>query len=342
MIIRSRAPLRLGLAGGGTDVQTFSDKYGGAVLNVTINLYAHCTIIPTNDGIIEFIANDIPKKFVTDSVDYIEPVNELILHKGVYNEIKNKFCPERQLSFRMVTSCDAPPGSGLGSSSTVVVAIIKAYVEWLNLPLSDYDIASLAYKIERLDLNLAGGAQDQYAATFGGLNYIEFYSGNKIIVNPLKIKPWIKNELEEMLILFFTGQSRDSAKIIKEQIDSTEKNPNAIQKMLEVKQNASKMKEAVLKGDIAKIINLLNEGWRAKKATSAAITNDRLNKIYDFVIANGGLAAKISGAGGGGFMMILCDPAKKYALSKKLNDMEGTVLFGSFSDDGVQSWTINY
>lgn len=341
MIIRSKAPLRLGLGGGGTDVSPYCDEFGGVVLNATIDMYAYCTIEPTNDNRVTFSATDLNEYFETESTSYINIDDKLKLHKGVYNKIVNEYCNGRSLSFKMTTYSDAPAGSGLGSSSTMVVAIIKAYMEWLNLPLGDYDIAQLAYNIERLDLGLSGGKQDQYAATFGGFNFIEFIEKDRVIVNPLRIKNWIKNELENSLILYYTGTSRESAKIIDEQIKNTcEKNITSVEAMHELKKSAYVMKECILKGDFDGFANCLNEGWKAKKRMTSSITNDHIDKMYEFVMNNGGKAAKISGAGGGGFMMIICDPVKRYQLIKALNDKNCEVIIPSFTDKGTQAWTL--
>jgi D-glycero-alpha-D-manno-heptose-7-phosphate kinase len=173
MIFRSRAPLRLGLAGGGTDVSPYSDLYGGAVLNATISMYAYATIEPRDDGKIVFNSIDRSKRLEFESKEFLEIDGNLDLLKGVYNRIVKDFA-KKPLSFELTTYVDAPPGSGLGSSSTLVVAIIGAFAEWLNLPLGEYDIAHLAYEIERKDLGMAGGKQDQYAATFGGFNFIRY------------------------------------------------------------------------------------------------------------------------------------------------------------------------
>ena len=195
MIIRSKAPLRIGLAGGGTDVSPYCDLYGGAILNASISLYATAVIEPTNDGKIIFQSMD---KEVIESFDeaLVLPVTgKLELMAGIYNRVVNDFTG-KPLSFRLTTFVDVPPGSGLGTSSTLVVAVLGAFVEWLKLPLGEYDIAHLAYSIEREDLKQAGGRQDQYAATFGGVNYMEFSAGDKVIVNPLRIKQHYLNELE--------------------------------------------------------------------------------------------------------------------------------------------------
>ena len=207
MIIRSKAPLRLGLAGGGTDVSPFADLYGGSILNATINLYAHATIIPNDNNTIELIALDQDKRQSHDSSLNLELDGQLDLLKGVYNRIAKDYL-DKPLSFTLQTHVDAPPGSGLGSSSTLVVAIIGAFAHWLKLPLGEYDVAHLAYEIERIELGLAGGRQDQYAATFGGFNFMEFYKDDKVIVNPLRVKTKYVNELQHNMVLFYTGTSR--------------------------------------------------------------------------------------------------------------------------------------
>lgn len=341
MIIRSKAPLRLGFGGGGTDVSPYCDEFGGVVLNATIDMYAYCTIEPTEDGIIKLYAADREEYFESSSTEYLPIDDVLSLHKGVYNRVVKDYYNGRPLSFQMTTYSDAPAGSGLGSSSTMVVAILKAFSEWLNLPLGEYDMASLAYEIERKDLGLSGGKQDQYAATFGGFNFIEFLEKDRVLVNPLRIKNWIKNELESSLILFYTGTSRDSAKIINEQIKNTlNKDLDSIEGMHELKASAFIMKECVLKGDFNGFAECLKKGWESKKKTASVISNPDIDDVYNYVINNGGKAAKISGAGGGGFMMIICDPKKRFELAKALKEKDGLVIMTSFTDRGTQAWTL--
>lgn len=341
MIIRSKAPLRLGLAGGGTDVSPYCDEFGGAVLNATINMYAFCIIEPTNNNKIVFNAPDINEMFECESKSTIEINDHLILHKGIYNRIVKDYNNDKPLSFQMTTYSDAPAGSGLGSSSTMVVAIIKAYMEWLNLPLGDYDMAYLAYKIEREDLNLTGGKQDQFAATFGGFNFMEFYDKNRVIVNPLRIKNWIKNEVENSLILYYTGTSRESSKIIDEQIKNTKsKVKKSLEGMHELKLSATEMKNALLKGDFEEFAICLKKGWESKKKMSSSISNPSIDEMYNYIMDNGGKAAKVSGAGGGGFMMVICDPKDRYTLIEKLKRSDGKVIIVQFTEKGAQSWTI--
>lgn len=343
MIYRSKAPLRLGLAGGGTDVSPYCDMYGGYVLNVTIDMYAYCTIIPTDNGKIIFRATDRNEVFETDAKSCLEIDDLLPLHKGIYNRVAKDFNNGKPLSFEMITYSDAPAGSGLGSSSTMVVAILKCFMEWLNLPLGEYDMANLAYQIEREELKLIGGKQDQYAATFGGFNFIEFYDKNRVIVNPLRIKNWIKNEIENSLVLYYTGTSRDSGKIIESQIKSTtgkSTESKGMDGLHQLKEQAVEMKEAMLKGDFEGIVSALHSGWEAKKKTCSIITNSKIDEMYEYVMKNGGKAAKISGAGGGGFMMIFCDPIKRFELVEALKKTEGTVMLTSFTEKGCQAWTI--
>ena len=220
MIIRSKAPLRLGLAGGGSDVSPYSDIYGGIILNATINLYAYCTIEETenNEITIESFDGDCFESYPLTRELVIDGKASLL--KGAYNRVMRDYnLPLR--ACKITTYNDAPAGSGLGTSSTMVVSILKAFVEWYSLPLGDYEIARLAYEIERKDLQLSGGKQDQYAAAFGGFNYMEFLKNDMVIVNPLKVKRWIIDELEASIVLYFTGRSRSSAAIIDEQKKNT-------------------------------------------------------------------------------------------------------------------------
>jgi D-glycero-alpha-D-manno-heptose-7-phosphate kinase len=341
MIIRSKAPLRLGFAGGGTDIADYYNVYGGNVLNATIAMYAYCIIEPRDNGKISFTAADLQQKEEYDSISVIPTNNILQLHSGVYNRIIADFNGNKPLSFEMTTYSDTPAGSGLGSSSTMVVAIIKAYVEWLNLPLGEYDIAALAYKIERIDIGLAGGKQDQYTATFGGFNFMEFYENEKVIVNPLRLKRWIRNELEASMVLYYTGVSRESANIIKEQIEHTKRGDSKnIEGMHELKKQSVLMKEALLKGDFKDFSNCLLNAWLAKKSAASSISNSFLEEIYQYAFDNGAESAKISGAGGGGFMMIFCNPCKRMGLIRALKERNGVVVTPSFTEIGTQAWTI--
>ena len=338
-IIRSKAPLRLGLAGGGTDVSPFSDIHGGSVLNATIDMYAYCTIETTDNDQVVFYAADRDEYEEYQAKEALEVDKGLILHKAVYNRMVKQFNQGQPLSFRMTTYSDAIAGSGLGSSSTLVVAMIKAYSEWLNIPLGEYDIAQLAYQIERVDAQLSGGKQDQYAATFGGFNFIEFLAGDRVIVNPLRIKQWIINELENSFVLYYTGSSRESANIIDEQIKNTkQKNEKSISAMLELKADSMIMKESLLKGDFLMFSKFLAKSWEAKKKMASSITNPQIDATYNLALEAGAYGGKVSGAGGGGFMMLMVNPANRIRLVETLRKQDGMVMNFHFTKYGTQAW----
>ncbi|MBO6169587.1 MAG: dehydrogenase [Bacteroidales bacterium] len=340
MIIRSKAPLRLGLAGGGSDVSPYSDMYGGLVLNATINLYAYCTIEETLDGLISIHSYDSACEQVFPVAAELPVDGHADLIKGVYNRVVRDFCLSPR-SFRITTYNDAPAGSGLGTSSTMVVCILKAFVEWFSLPMGDYEIARLAYEIERKDLGLSGGKQDQYAAAFGGFNFIEFLPDDRVIVNPLKVKRWITDELEASLLLYFTGKSRSSARIIDEQRKNTSSGQaEAIQAMHKIKQSAIDMKAAVLKGDMHEFAAILGSSWENKKKMASGITNENIQRAFDVAEAAGAKAGKVSGAGGGGFIIFFVDPVDKKRVEEALKTLDGFVLPFLFTDGGAHGWKI--
>jgi D-glycero-alpha-D-manno-heptose-7-phosphate kinase len=342
MIYRSKAPLRLGLGGGGSDVSPYSDMYGGAVLNATIDKYAWCTIEETSSGTIVINAADLSLKKQYPSALSLPIDGTLDLQKGVYNRIVRDFGIKKPLSFRLTSFCDVPPGSGLGSSSTMVVAIIRAFTEWLNLPLGDYDMAWLAYQVERVDLGFRGGKQDQYAATFGGFNFIEFYKEERVIVNPLRIKRWIVDELEVSMVLYYTGASRSSDKIIREQQDNTSKGrKQQVEATHRIKENSYVMKNFLLKGDIVQFARALDTDWQNKKKMASSITNRNIEKVYEAAMKAGAYGGKVSGAGGGGFMFFSVDPARRHNLINALGRFSGSVLNFHFSENGCQGWRIS-
>ncbi len=338
MIVRSRAPLRLGLAGGGTDVAPYSDLYGGYVLNATISMYAYATLIPRSDGKIVFRLIDRGLERTFDSVGKLEVDDTFTIVEGVYNRIVEEFSKE-PLSFELVTYVDAPPGSGLGGSSTLVVAVVGAFSEWLGLPLGEYDMAKLAYEIERIDLGMKGGKQDQYAATFGGFNFMEFYGDDKVIVNPLRIKQDYINEMQFNLLLFYTGTSRLSSLIIERQVKNVEGgHVTSVEAMHRLKEQAVKMKEAILMGNLDAIGEILAFGWKYKKQMAEGITNPVIDEIYSEAIGAGAMGGKLSGAGGGGFMMLYCPGVTRYAVIDALKRFGGEFRRYSFTSEGLVTW----
>jgi D-glycero-alpha-D-manno-heptose-7-phosphate kinase len=345
MIVRSRAPLRLGLAGGGTDLPAFSDRYGGSVLNATVNYYAHCTIKSNTENKIIFSATDLK---ILDDINIEDEINLkglLPLHRATYKKFIEKFELKPE-SVTVSSFSDVPPGSGLGSSSTLVVAIIKAFSEWFEIPLGDYDIAKLAYEIERIDLNLSGGKQDQYAASFGGFNFMEFQNDGNVIINPLQIKNEIIDELSEHIILYYSGMSRSAAEIsdgiIEEQNKNVDEKLNhSLEAMKITKQISYDMKDALIKGDILEMGKLMNYSWEQKKLTAKNVSNSELDKIFKLAIANKAISCKLSGAGGGGFSIFLVDPLNRHDFISFLQSFsKGFILNVNFSLIGCKSWRV--
>ena len=338
MIYRSKAPLRIGLAGGGTDVSPYSDQFGGAILNATVSLFAYANIEPLEDNKIIVQALDRKEKQQFDWAPTLPLDGTLDLLKGVYNRIyKDYNMPST--GFRLSTFVDAPAGSGLGTSSTLVVAIIGAFAEWLKLPLGDYDIAHYAYQIERQDLKLTGGKQDQYAAMFGGVNFMEFYEDDKVIVNPLRIRPEYLHELENNLVLYFTSTSRESAFIIDEQVKNVNtKNEKSIEAMHQLKQQARMMKEALLKGKLNEFGEILDFGFQQKRRMAQNISNSKIEEIYEAAKNAGATGGKISGAGGGGFMIFYCPGNAHHAVVEELKKFGGEIKNYTFTKYGLTTW----
>jgi D-glycero-alpha-D-manno-heptose-7-phosphate kinase len=338
---RARAPLRLGIAGGGTDLSPYSDTFGGAVLNCTIDRYAYAFIEPHAGGGLAFHAKDLSRSEAFDTPDQVYR-SQLALHRGVYLRMIRDYNAGRHLPLSITTSVDAPMGSGLGSSSALVIAMVEAFRDLLEVPLGQYEVAHLAFEIERIDLQLAGGKQDQYASSFGGMNFIEFLGDDRVIVNPLRVPEWIWNELESSMVIAFTGQSRASATIIEHQrsamlaTDST----RAIDALHQLKADAIEMKSLLLRGDIPGMGRILAKSWAAKKATSAAVSNARIDQLYDLAVAHGAMAGKVSGAGGGGFMMFIVPPELRLDVVDALNNAGARASPVKFVQKGCETWRI--
>jgi D-glycero-alpha-D-manno-heptose-7-phosphate kinase len=343
MLIRSRAPLRLGLAGGGTDVSPYCDEFGGAILNAIIDYYAYAALEPLATDSIEFESADLHESASYPAQAVLPNDGRLDLFKAVYNHVVRNFNGGKPLSLRVSTRVDVPAGSGLGSSSTLVVAMLAAYMEWLSLPLGDYDLAHTAYVIEREEAGLQGGSQDQYAATFGGFNFMEFGRNGRVLVNPLRVKDWVVSELEASLLLFYTGKSRISAEIIEEQSRNVrDKNSLALEAMHAIKEEAFRMKECLLRGDFKLLHDVMRSSWEAKKRMASQITNEQIERLYACALMAGAHCARISGAGGGGFMIFLTDPIHKDKVAAALRaNHNGGMAYGChFTAGGVQAWRV--
>lgn len=334
MIIRSKAPLRISFAGGGTDVPPYPEERGGAVLNATIDKYAYASLIPRKNGEIEVhsLDYDIVAKYHTD--DRLLYDGELDLVKAVIRALGTKE------GFRLFMHTDAPPGSGLGTSSTVVANLIGLFQRWLRKPMVHYEIAQLAYQIERVELAIKGGLQDQYAATFGGFNFIEFI-GSTVVVNPLRIPRSVINELEYRLLLCYTGKTRLSANIVGRQIDSYKKKKKDVVAALDAtKELAFEMKNALLRGQIESFGELLHQGWEMKKRFDSAITTSKIDEMYEEARKIGALGGKVLGAGGGGYLLLFCEFDKKHLIAERLEQIGGQVVEFTFEHHGLQSWEV--
>lgn len=311
------------------------------MLNATIDRYAYAVIKTLDLPEIRFVATDQQTECIEVTHEPLVLNGKLDLHKAVYNHMMQHFNHGRPIALELSTFCDAPAGSGLGSSSTLVVAMIKAFVELLNLPLDDYAIAHLAFNIERVDCSLQGGRQDQYSAAFGGFNFMEFYANDRVVINSLRIKHWIVCELEASLVLYFTGVSRESARIIADQSKNVRSGAvDALDAMHGIKREALVMKECLLRGDFDGVVESMREGWESKKRSAKTVSNLQIDEVYTAACKSGALAGKVSGAGGGGFMCFFVPTEKRMDVIRTLSSFGGQVSNCHFTKNGTQAWRI--
>jgi len=336
--VRARAPLRLGFAGGGTDLSPFCDEHGGLVMNATVSLYAYAHLTTNHKGQLIFDAAEQGQRFECAASTSVPLDPGTLLHCGVYNRMIRQFNNGVPLPLNIRTTVDVPSGSGMGGSSALVVALVEAFRHYLGIGLGEYDIARLAFEIERDELKIAGGRQDQYAAAFGGFNFMEFYDSDRVIINPLRIKPATVQELEAALVLYYTGRSRSSAVIEAQKIQIAKNSMKSFDAMTALKREAIEMKEALLTGRFDLIAQTMSRGWQAKKNTADSVTNEEIERVLDLVMANGAVAGKVSGAGGGGFLLILSDPSERYRVMDLLSTQPGRLLPAVFTTEGVSSW----
>lgn len=334
-LFRAKAPLRVSFAGGGTDVPPFPEREGGLVLSATINRYAHGTLRPRTDGMIRVESLDLGMALeyrADESVDYD---GKLDLVKAAIRRVAQLEEP-RGIDLFLHTA--APPGSGLGASSALIVSLIGLLRDYHNLSLSDYEIAEFAWKVERVDLGLKGGMQDHYAATFGGFNFIEFH-GDRVVVNPLRIRPDTVLELESNLLLVFTGATRAGDHIIDDQTSRYENDDQeAIAGLGRQKELAVAMKDALLTGRLSEFGSLLGTAWEHKKRMSPRITTPLIDEAYVEAIAHGALGGKVTGAGGGGYMLFYCPPGTRHRVSARLREMGLADAEFAFEHGGLQTW----
>ncbi len=335
MLIRARAPLRISFGGGGTDVSPYCDERGGAVLNTTINRYAYATVVPGGERLeIRSLDYDVGLSYALDDEFVFD--GQLDLAKGVLDHFRES--DELTDGLTIYLHNDAPPGSGLGSSSAICVALIAALCEHVRRPLDSYAMAELAFSIEREEVGIKGGRQDQYSATFGGFNFTEFGDG-KAIVNALRLRPSVLLELEYSLVFAYVGGQHFSSHIIDRQVENY-RSGVAVDAMDRLKGLAYEMKDALLMGELQTFGSLMHEAWQAKKAMAEGITTDRIDALYDAAREAGALGGKISGAGGGGFMFFLCEPTRRFAVQEALRAHDAELVTFSFVQEGAQAWSI--
>ncbi len=336
-MIRARAPLRVSFCGGGTDLVEYSAEHGGLVLNATLARYAFATLRMLDRPEIQVRSLDygMIARYDVDAPLIYDGKFDLV--KGCLRRLRAAPDPGRGIELYLET--DAPPGSGLGASSALVVAVIGALSTWQKVNLSNYEIAHLAYEIERKDVGVAGGMQDQYAATFGGFNLTEFHGEHDVVVNPLRVDDDIVRELEYSSLLVFTGGTRLSSRIIESQIARYRQGrPEVIAALNEMKELAHAAKRALLRGRIRELGEILHEGWRHKQTTSDAVSSDAIDHLYGEALRLGAIGGKMSGAGGGGFMFLVCPFDRMPAVTSGLEQLGATVERVRFEPDGLRTW----
>jgi D-glycero-alpha-D-manno-heptose-7-phosphate kinase len=335
--IRTKAPLRVSFAGGGTDVPPYPEKEGGCVLNATIDNYAWGSLRPREDKRIRIESVDLGILLDYPADSELKLDGQLDLVKATIVRLQ----AQNSKGFDVFLQSDVPPGSGLGSSSALIVGLVGLVKEFRNLPLTEYEIAHLAYLIEREDLQIKGGHQDQYAASFGGFNFIEFY-GDRVIVNPLRIHQDTVNELEHNLLLCYTGTTRRSDRIIEDQTKRfEEKQEDTLQALRDQKELAIDMKNALLSRRLPDFADLLHWSWESKKNLSPRISNAAIDEMYETARNAGAIGGKITGAGGGGYMLLYCEFEKKHKVVEAMRKFGALPMEFAFESRGLQSWRIH-
>lgn len=334
-IIRSRAPVRISFAGGGTDVSPFTETHEGAVVAVSINQYSHASMQFRRNGKVRLIEEK-------DRVREELPANGMLPYGTRLDLIKsviNHYHDHLGNGFEFGVHTDVPPRSGLGGSASLAVAAIGVFnTLHAEKGIDKYEIAELAYKLEREELKNAGGRQDQYASVFGGINFIEFKGNNFVRVHPLNLKPDTLLELETNLLLLYLGSRMDSGHIIEEQTRNVKTNTQTMEAMIATKKLAYDVKYSLLRGNLKLFGELLDEGWRLKKQFAKSISNPRIDGIYVALKKAGALGAKITGAGGGGHMIVYCAPGRKHQVIRKAEKLGARVVPFSFDFEGLVTW----
>ena len=330
----SKAPLRMALAGGGTDLEPYYSRYGGFVLNATIDQYAYCKVEPNREWCFKSIDLGIEEKHnLWNDVEYIDSKLKLLINSYQYltKDVERE-------PVKITTYVEAPPGSGLGSSSALVVALIAAIAEYYNVPLGEYDMAEYAIEIERKICDLPGGKQDQFAAAFGGFNFMEFLKDGRTIVNPLRLNQKTQNMMELSTVLYYVGKPRKDSRVIENTAKGLVDSKTVLNATHEIRNACINYKRGLLMGDFDMISELMETYWRMKLETNPHVASPEILDSYDFARKNGATAAKISGAGGGGHMVLFTEFEERHRLISALKNKEGRVVPFKFVNHGVDVW----
>ncbi|MCV0393727.1 MAG: hypothetical protein K5790_10635 [Nitrosopumilus sp.] len=334
VVVRSRSPLRISFAGGGSDVPPYPEKYGGAVISTSIDRYAYVSIKKNNESTLKIISQNYGLFKNLEKISDLKKYPNTSLISAAFDVLD--ITPK---NIEVNINVDSPPGSGLGSSSALSVSLIGALSNYYGISLSTYEVAESAFELERIKAGIKGGYQDQYASSFGGFNFIEF--SKTVTVNSLKLSQEVQNELLASLILCNTCTNRLSGNILKNHINLLKNNDQeTFQKISKLKDEASVLKEMLLKGNISKIGDLINEQWNLKKQINKKVTNKKIDKLYNIALKAGATGGKLLGAGGGGHMLFIVDPSKKYQVVNALQKEKIDIVKFNFDSNGLQTWKI--
>ncbi|HVC35660.1 MAG TPA: hypothetical protein VNL16_19300, partial [Chloroflexota bacterium] len=331
-----RAPLRISLAGGGTDLPAYYEPHGGLVVSTTIDKFVHVQVRPNGADSAQVTSADYQTFYRHHCGTPANWDGHLALPAAVLRIF------EIDRGIALFLASEVPPGTGLGSSSATAVALVQAIAAYRQQPLSRQEIAELACEIELIKLGAPIGKQDQFAAAYGGLNAISF-DGTGVTVEPIEVPRDTLARLERRLLLFFTGTARDSATILKEQRRATaDGNEQTVEALHQIKAAAVLCRRLLESGDLDGIGRLLDEGWRLKRQLVEGITNHAIDDLYDLALARGATGGKITGAGGGGFLLLYCHEAQQRGLTEAMEQRGLRRMDFRFERRGVASTTVDW
>lgn len=340
ILFQSKAPLRISFAGGGTDVRPYCDLFGGAVVNATIDLYAHAQLWPRTDS--ARILKMFNQESTQAALPSLQEDTDLSLPQAVLAYVEHKFGPYAS-GFELVGKLDVEKCSGLGSSSALVVAFLAVLLDWKKIPYQALDLAAMAVDVERNWMHWPGGMQDQYAAALGGVNFLEFRRDNQVTVTPIRLSDSLLARWESRLLLYYSGVVRPPQQIIEtQQSNVVAQNEIPLQAMHAIRAQAYQFKDLLEASALEEMGPALHAGFLQKKKMAAGISNPRLDLLYQLAREAGATGGKISGAGGGGFMFFDCAPDKQAAVVAMLRDFGGQFYPLRLTNRGVQSWSTTH